>query len=128
MLDVDHFKSINDTHGHQGGDEVLRALAATCAACMRDRYFMGRLGGEEFACILPDTSLEQAMLIAERLRREVALKRIYLEEDAQVAITVSIGVATFHKTDSSIDTVLHRADHALYAAKQAGRDCIRSEG
>ncbi len=126
MLDVDHFKSINDLHGHQAGDEVLRGLAEACGGCLRERDIMGRLGGEEFACVLPETSLDQAILAAERLRAAVSFKKLSLADGREVAITASMGVAVFQDADSSIDAVLHRADLALYAAKQAGRDCIRT--
>ena len=126
MLDVDHFKTINDVYGHRAGDDVLRALAESCTDSMRERDFMGRLGGEEFACVLPGTSMEQAMLAAERLRTAISRKKIRLADGKEVSITVSIGVATFQPTDTSIETVLHRADLALYRAKMDGRDCIRS--
>ena len=125
MLDVDHFKSINDLHGHQVGDEVLRALSESCSECLRDRDIMGRLGGEEFACILPDTSSEQAMPAAEMLRAAVASRKILLEDGREIAITVSIGIAVLQETDSDVDAVLHRADQALYRAKLDGRNCIR---
>ena len=126
MLDVDHFKAINDLYGHGAGDEVLRVLAEACTGSLRDCDIMGRLGGEEFACILPETSLEQAMLAAERLRTAVMLKKILLKDDSEATITVSIGVATFHETDNRIDAVLHRADQALYRAKLDGRNCVRN--
>jgi diguanylate cyclase (GGDEF)-like protein len=126
MLDVDHFKAINDLYGHGAGDEVLRVLAEACTGSLRDCDIMGRLGGEEFACILPETSLEQAMLAGERLRTAVMLKKIPLQNDSEATITVSIGVATFHETDSGIDAVLHRADQALYRAKLDGRNCVRN--
>ena len=125
MLDVDHFKSINDLHGHQVGDEVLRALSESCSECLRDRDIMGRLGGEECACILPDTSSEQAMPAAEMLRAAVASRKILLEDGREIAITVSIGIAVLQETDSDVDAVLHRADQALYRAKLDGRNCIR---
>jgi diguanylate cyclase (GGDEF)-like protein/PAS domain S-box-containing protein len=126
MLDVDHFKSINDLHGHQAGDEVLRGLSEACGGCLRERDIMGRLGGEEFACVLPETSLEQAVLAAERLRAAVSSKKFRLADGCEIVVTISIGVAILQDTETSIDTVLHRADQALYRAKQAGRNCIRS--
>jgi diguanylate cyclase (GGDEF)-like protein len=126
MLDVDHFKAINDKYGHHAGDEVLRGLAAACGECLRDADILGRLGGEEFACLLPETSPERALLAAERLRAAVACKRITLADGREIAITISIGVAALAGTDSNIEAALQRADQALYAAKRAGRDCIRS--
>jgi diguanylate cyclase (GGDEF)-like protein/PAS domain S-box-containing protein len=126
MIDVDHFKMIKDVHGHQAGDEVLRILSAGCSECLRDQDIMGRLGGEEFACVLPETSLEKAMLMAERLRSEVSMRKIRLSGGKEVMITVSIGIATFTESDSGIEPVLNRADQALYRAKLEGRNCIRS--
>jgi diguanylate cyclase (GGDEF)-like protein/PAS domain S-box-containing protein len=126
MLDVDHFKSINDRYGHQAGDEVLRELSAFCNGCMREQDFMGRLGGEEFAFVMPETSLEQAMLVADRLRAEVSSRKIRLPGGNEVTVTVSVGTAAFKEPENGIDAVLHRADQALYRAKQDGRNCIRS--
>ncbi len=126
MLDVDHFKAINDQYGHPAGDAVLQGLAAHCGKCLREADILGRVGGEEFACVMPETPLEKALRAAERLRAAIAAKRIMLADGQEVAITISIGVAAFADTDANIGAALQRADLALYAAKQAGRDCIRS--
>ena len=127
MLDVDHFKSINDRYGHQAGDKVLRTLSDTCMRALRDRDIMGRLGGEEFALVLPETSLEQALMAMERLRAHVGAARIPIVE-AAVSVSVSIGVATLSPAEADIDAVLNRADQALYRAKLDGRNCVRSAG
>lgn len=125
MLDIDHFKSVNDTYGHQSGDEVLRVVARICGDNLRERDTIGRLGGEEFACILPETPVDQAMLAAERLRAAVAGQIFQLNDGGQVRVTISVGVALLATTDGSFDAVLSRADAALYDAKQAGRNCVR---
>jgi diguanylate cyclase (GGDEF)-like protein len=126
IMDIDHFKSINDRHGHLIGDETLRSITAQLREAVAEPAVFGRLGGEEFAVVLPGTGLEQAMAIAERLRERVL--RIDLSRwlgDRRV--TVSIGVATSLPLRDSISVVLRRADAALYAAKDAGRNCVRTQ-
>ena len=120
MIDIDHFKSINDRFGHAVGDRVLQTLAATAKGTLRAGDLIGRLGGEEFVVMLPDTAEDQAVLIGERIRAAIAAMRI----DDLPAVTVSIGVATF-AADSDAADLLARADRALYAAKGAGRNAIR---
>ena len=123
MLDVDHFKQINDTHGHQAGDAVLKNLAGIFGKTLREIDIVGRVGGEEFAIILPQTDREKAFEAAERLRRVVANAIISLENGLPLTCTASIGVATLAQ-DGNIDRLLHRADQALYAAKRAGRNQV----
>jgi diguanylate cyclase (GGDEF)-like protein len=125
IMDIDHFKSINDRHGHLIGDETLRAITANLREAVAEPGLFGRLGGEEFAAVLPATDLEQAITIAERLRERVM--RIDLSRWlGDRRITVSIGVATSVPTRDSISVMLRRADAALYAAKDAGRNCVRT--
>jgi diguanylate cyclase (GGDEF)-like protein len=125
IMDIDHFKSINDRHGHLIGDETLRSMTAHLRDAVAEPALFGRLGGEEFAVVLPATDLEQAIAIAERLRERVM--RIDLSRWlGERRITVSIGVATSAPTLDSISVMLHRADAALYAAKDAGRNCVRT--
>jgi len=125
IMDIDHFKSINDRHGHLIGDETLRSMTAHLRDAVAEPALFGRLGGEEFAVVLPATDLEQAITIAERLRERVM--RIDLSRWlGERRITVSIGVATSAPTLDSISVMLHRADAALYAAKDAGRNCVRT--
>ncbi|MEJ1974883.1 MAG: diguanylate cyclase [Acetobacteraceae bacterium] len=125
MLDIDHFKQVNDTYGHQAGDDVIRSVTRACGTVLRERGIFGRLGGEEFACVLPGTSLEGALLLAERLR-QAAVDLVVNIEDAKVATaSISLGVACIEETDTRIDDLLRRADAALYAAKRAGRNCVR---
>ncbi len=127
MLDIDLFKLVNDRYGHQTGDDVLRAVVAACLTSLRDRDIIGRLGGEEFACILPDTTIEQAMIAAERLRVAVSGRAVGRADGQPITVTVSVGVASLRDTDGGVETVLNRADAALYAAKQAGRNVVRRE-
>lgn len=124
IIDIDHFKTINDRHGHLVGDETLRALTTHLVASLGQAGYFGRLGGEEFAAILPATGIEQAVATAERVREQVMqidLSRWLGER----RLTVSIGVATSTPLRDSITGVLRRADTALYAAKDAGRNCVR---
>jgi diguanylate cyclase (GGDEF)-like protein len=125
IMDIDHFKTINDRHGHLIGDETLRSLTAHLRDAVAEPAVFGRLGGEEFAVVLPETGLEQAIAIAERLRERVL--RIDLSRWlGERRLTISIGVATSVPTLDSISVMLHRADAALYAAKDAGRNCVRT--
>ena len=125
IMDIDHFKSINDRHGHLIGDETLRAMTANLREAVAEPAVFGRLGGEEFAAVLPATGIAQAIITAERLRERVM--RIDLSRWlGDRRITVSIGVATSVPTRDTISVVLRRADAALYAAKDAGRNCVRT--
>jgi len=123
MLDIDHFKRVNDTWGHPVGDEVIKATAAACSRAVRAVDVAGRLGGEEFAIILPDTDLQAALAAAERLRQDVAAIRIPVGADT-VAFTASIGVAECTVADATATMLLSRADQALYEAKHSGRDRV----
>ncbi len=116
ILDLDNFKRVNDEHGHGCGDEVLVASVKAMRAHLRAEDHLGRLGGEEFLVVLPDTNADAAVHVAEKLRGEVA------RAPARVAVTVSIGVATWD--GETPEELLRRADEALYAAKDAGRDRV----
>jgi diguanylate cyclase (GGDEF)-like protein len=122
LLDLDHFKRVNDTHGHQAGDAVLHHMARTLQRNLRGRdSLLGRYGGEEFVLLLPATSLEQAQALAERLR--AALEACPLDSDiGPIAVTTSIGVAA--DIDATLERLLARADAALYRAKAAGRNRV----
>lgn len=129
MLDIDHFKAVNDRYGHASGDEALRRFTATCKEMLRENDIFGRIGGEEFAIILPETTLDGARKLAERLRREVAELEVAISgsspgSEQRFAFTVSIGVAELVESDVDIDGLLKRADEALYAAKKGGRDRV----
>jgi diguanylate cyclase (GGDEF)-like protein len=122
LMDVDHFKHVNDTQGHQAGDAVLTATARTIKSMLRTEDIIGRWGGEEFLAVLPDTDADGALAIAERLRAQVA-KPGSGSSDPRAAITVTIGAAVW--TSGGMDDLISRADHALYAGKAAGRDNVQ---
>lgn len=123
MIDVDHFKIINDRHGHAVGDAVLQGVVKRCLESLRQSDLLGRLGGEEFAVILPETNLAAATEAAERLRRHME-ERPLIAERIAIACTVSVGVAELNASDGSIDDLLHRADETLYRAKNKGRNRV----
>lgn len=123
MLDVDYFKKINDTHGHIAGDQVLREFAAVLRKNLRKIDMLGRLGGEEFAVVLPGANVEAAKLQAERLCHEIR-RALFVTQVAVIPVTVSIGVTAILVADEASDTVLGRADRALYQAKENGRDRV----
>lgn len=123
MLDVDHFKAINDSFGHAGGDRALEHLSALLRSGVRQIDLLGRLGGEEFAIMLPGTPPSTAEIVAERLRARVADTPIPFG-DRLIPMTLSIGLAHRLETDRSIDQVIARADHALYRAKDRGRNQV----
>jgi diguanylate cyclase (GGDEF)-like protein len=123
MIDLDHFKQVNDSFGHHGGDQALRAFAGVCRKVLAGKDIIGRLGGEEFAVLLPHADMDQARDVAERIRRAV--------EDIRLAgnlsglrITSSIGVARVRPGERNPDGALARADAALYLAKKQGRNCV----
>jgi diguanylate cyclase (GGDEF)-like protein len=120
MLDVDHFKNVNDNYGHAVGDDVLRSVASTVVSTLRGSDFAGRFGGEEFLLLLPDTTLDEAMGVAEKLR--VAVQAQHQPEVGNV--TISLGVALLDVADVDEDTAVQRADARLYRAKAAGRNRV----
>jgi diguanylate cyclase (GGDEF)-like protein len=121
---VDHFKRVNDRHGHHVGDQVLRTLAERCKSALRSGDVLGRYGGEEFAILLPGTSQQNAAtVLAERIRRKVAEDPIDTDAGA-VKVTVSVGVAAMDEETRHPEDLFKRADAALYEAKQAGRNRV----
>ncbi|MFP5390329.1 MAG: diguanylate cyclase [Gammaproteobacteria bacterium] len=125
MLDIDHFKRVNDSFGHAVGDAMLRHMAALMRDSQRKVDVLGRLGGEEFAVLLPGATLDAANSYAERLRENVAATPLR-EFDQAIGITVSVGIAALEPGEPSADAALVRADRALYRAKEAGRNCVCS--
>jgi diguanylate cyclase (GGDEF)-like protein len=125
MLDIDHFKSVNDTHGHDVGDQAIVAVARLCRASTRESDLAARVGGEEFAILLPETDLEAACIAAERLRNAVAARPVPCP-GGHLAITISIGAAVASSSRVGPAGIMKRADEALYAAKRAGRNCVRT--
>ena len=125
IVDIDFFKSINDTHGHDAGDEVLKEFASRIRANVRGMDLVARFGGEEFVVVMPDTDLSLAQGIAERLREQVAGDAFSVSGGkTRVAVTISIGIGTFDRGDDTPDTILKRADTALYRAKRTGRNRV----
>lgn len=124
MLDIDFFKQINDSHGHKIGDVVLRVLTELTRQTLREIDVIGRVGGEEFAILLPETGNEEALEAAERLKNVIANKKIPLEGGLPLKFTVSIGVASLVSRTDNIDVLLDMADQALYEAKNSGRNKV----
>jgi diguanylate cyclase (GGDEF)-like protein len=130
MVDLDHFKQINDSFGHQAGDLALCAVVEKMQDSVRGIDVLGRWGGEEFAVLLPGAAADAALLVAQRVRRNI--ERILLpgsgfrngERVQMISVTASVGVATYRGVDDSVHTMMERADLALYQAKAAGRNCV----
>jgi two-component system cell cycle response regulator len=124
VLDIDYFKSINDTHGHDAGDDVLREFALRIKKSIRGIDLACRYGGEEFVVVMPETDLAVATMVAERLRRKIANEPFAIQQDARtIEVTISIGIATLGGGDNAA-SVLKRADQALYRAKRDGRNRV----
>jgi diguanylate cyclase (GGDEF)-like protein len=123
MLDVDHFKMINDQHGHPAGDAALQHLVGLLRAGTRRVDLLGRMGGEEFAVVLPAVTDDIAMEIAERLRAMVARAKL-THGGTEITMTISLGVASLSRDEATLETCLARADAALYAAKHGGRNRV----
>jgi len=124
MLDVDDFKQFNDRHGHKVGDAVLTLVAETCKNSLRTDDILGRMGGEEFTVALPNTRLEDALEVAARLRHAIQ----HANFNGVSAVTVSVGVAEYDQTCKSLDVLLDRADKAMYASKNSGRNQVNAWG
>jgi diguanylate cyclase (GGDEF)-like protein len=123
MMDVDHFKSINDTYGHAAGDGVLRRVAELARQNLRDIDVIGRYGGEEFAIILPQADVGTAFgIVAERLRKAISMEPLELDDEQSITVTVSLGVAELDAETPDLAALLNRADTGLYAAKKGGRN------
>ena len=123
MIDLDDFKLVNDQHGHEAGDGALRWVADQFVSTCRDVDLVGRLGGEEFGILLPNTSLSRAMAVAERIRTRIAAGG-YAYTGTKVPMTVSIGAAQRTEEDANLDDLLRRADKAMYYSKKNGRDLV----
>ena len=125
LLDLDYFKNINDQYGHLAGDEVLRQTADVLSLCIREADTLGRYGGEEFGIILPETRLEGALVLAERLRQNILKKKIFHNEH-QIKLTVSVGVAELTDDMERYECLIDRADSALYRSKEQGRNQVNA--
>jgi two-component system cell cycle response regulator len=125
VLDIDYFKAINDTHGHDAGDDVLREFATRIRKSIRGIDLACRLGGEEFVIVMPETDMAVAAIVAERLRRRIASEPFGIAQGAKaIDVTISIGIATLDTADDNASTILKRADQALYRAKRDGRNRV----
>ncbi len=130
MIDLDHFKKINDHYGHENGDVVLCAVAHALRASLRNIDTVGRWGGEEFVALLPDTPAELAVIVAHRLRHSIEslsiakLQATSSHDKRTIAVTISLGVATYPNQANNIEDLLQRCDRALYQAKADGRNCV----
>ncbi len=128
MVDIDHFKRFNDRFGHKVGDKVLQIVANTLNYTLKGKDFVGRYGGEEFVVLLPRTSLENACVVGEQIRENVSEKRLRVTKTGENlgTITVSVGVSQVNENDTA-ESVIERADRALYLAKNSGRNNVKSE-
>jgi two-component system cell cycle response regulator len=128
VIDIDYFKSVNDTYGHDAGDDVLREFATRIRKSVRNIDLACRYGGEEFVIVMPETDMAVATIVAERLRRRIASESFPIQQGARtIAVTISIGIATLDSTDDNVATLLKRADQALYRAKRDGRNRVAAD-
>jgi len=124
MIDIDKFKLINDSYGHALGDEIIKIMAQTTQSLLRKSDVFGRLGGEEFAAVLPSTSLRGALKVAETIRKEIENIEYESSKKKKIKFTISIGISMLKPQDTNLEMVLHRADLALYEAKKTGRNKV----
>ena len=120
LMDIDHFKQINDRLGHEAGDRAIKQIAAVCTESTRSSDIVARIGGDEFAALLPETDLQQARVVAERLRQAIRART----DSGEIALTISIGIAAAAATTPDMAALMRLADKALYDAKAAGRNCV----
>lgn len=124
LLDLDHFKRVNDTYGHSIGDQVLCEFSDRCKSCIREIDYIGRYGGEEIVILLPDTNINTCLTVAERLRATIANSPIQLNEELKLHVTASLGAAGRDKTTGNLDVLIAHADRAMYVAKNKGRNRV----
>jgi two-component system cell cycle response regulator len=127
IFDIDHFKSVNDTHGHAAGDAVLKEFATRISQNVRGVDLACRMGGEEFVVVMPDTDLAYATMVAERLRQRIGEYSFKVDDTLVLTVTVSIGIAVVEGTTDTAAKLLERADAALYKAKREGRNRVVCE-
>jgi two-component system cell cycle response regulator len=125
VLDIDYFKAINDGHGHDAGDDVLREFSLRIRKCIRNIDLACRYGGEEFVVVMPETDIAVAAMVAERLRRRIATEAFAIQQGSKnLDVTISIGIAALNGADDNAAAILKRADTALYRAKRDGRNRV----
>ena len=128
IMDIDHFKRVNDTYGHKAGDLALQTVVGVCKEALRAHDLFGRYGGEEFVVFLPETPPEMALSVAERLRKNVSCSPALLD-NYKINVTASFGVFGVENAEGvELDDLLKNADHALYKAKSLGRNCVMLAG
>jgi diguanylate cyclase (GGDEF)-like protein len=125
MMDIDHFKNVNDNYGHSLGDKVLQVIAELLKDIVREIDIVARIGGEEFAFVLPETGEDEAVNLAERLRLEIAETRV-VHEEKQIKITASFGVSSHRVENETLEKMLTMADDALFIAKKKGRNQVKT--
>ena len=126
LLDIDNFKAINDSYGHPAGDMVIKQVANIGETLLRSRDIMGRIGGEEFLCVLPRTTSEQCAQVAERLLRAIRSEKFVTDDGREFSVSISIGIADYDTSIETADQLYIRADRALYQSKAAGKGRITS--
>jgi two-component system cell cycle response regulator len=124
VLDIDFFKSINDGHGHDAGDDVLREFSLRIRKAIRNIDLACRYGGEEFVIVMPETDMAVATMVAERIRRRIATEPFPIQQGALLEVTISIGIAALGQPGDHAASILKRADQALYRAKRDGRNRV----
>ncbi len=124
MMDIDNFKKINDTYGHDAGDAVLKSLATKCASIVRSFDLFARFGGEEFIMLLPNTSLGDCLLSAERIRSILSSEKVVINEKEGISFTVSVGISSISTADASLEEIIKRADQGLYLAKNKSKNTV----
>ena len=124
IYDVDHFKEANDAFGHNTGDQILKAITAAVNKELRITDMQGRLGGEEFGVLLPETNMAEALDVAERLRKRIEDLALHGQDGCEIHVTVSIGVSELPSHGETLDQLMSRADKALYQAKEGGRNRV----
>lgn len=124
MMDIDNFKFVNDTYGHNTGDQVLKKISQCCSNLIRNCDILARFGGEEFCIVLPDTDLNGALNIGEKVRNKIELTSTPLEEKGEIGVTISLGAAEVNKDIGSFERLIKNADTALYHSKQNGKNRI----
>jgi len=125
MVDIDHFKSVNDTYGHNTGDLIIKEVSRIIEGSIRETDYSSRYGGEEFVVVLPETTLTEAEELAERLCNTVEETSFEIKDGSSLSVTISIGVSGFIVKSKSSEDLMNRADLALYAAKDYGRNCVK---
>ena len=124
LCDIDKFKKINDTYGHSAGDKALQIVSETIRNSLRKADIVGRHGGDEFMIIAPETSIEGTKNLAEKIRASIEKIEFQVTEQKKIKLSLSMGVTAFGPTEGDIDTLVTRADNALYASKEAGRNKV----